>query len=56
MVYFDFMRSSYDVGVYMKSPSVGYLIYLVSYVDDILIASSDLLRWRLKEAVRESLI
>lgn len=42
MVYFDFMRSSYDCCVYMKSSSVGYSIYLVSYVDDILIVGSDL--------------
>jgi len=42
MVSINFHRSNYDSGVYLKKLDGGDFIYLLLYVDDMLIAASNL--------------
>lgn len=49
----DFRRSLYDPCVYIKGSEVSHMIYLLIYVDDMLIASKDLCKIKeLKENLK----
>ena len=43
MISHDFIRSSYDSRIYLKKLKDGYLLYLLLYVDDMLVACSSLI-------------
>ena len=47
MTTYDFKRSNYDSCVYFKRSDVGLFVYLLLYVDDLLIAAKD------KEEIRK---